>query len=105
MEDYVGSVRSDTLLAAGALHLQRIKKKAYNSMHASNPHELIHCLEVLNLLDVAEVVCFAAAERKETRDKYKRIDYPYKNPVLDEKVLVCRKNTDGPAMEWRDIIG
>jgi len=101
MTDYVGSVRSDTLLSAGALLLQRIKEKAHETMKADNQHELVHCLEVLNLLDVAQIVCAAALKRKETRDKYKRIDYPFKNPVLDEKVLFCQKSVDGPFFEWK----
>ncbi|MCF8095327.1 MAG: FAD-binding protein [Desulfobacteraceae bacterium] len=103
MTDYAGPVRSATLLEAGSLHLQRIKKKAYEIMQAGNQHELLHCLEVLNLLDVAESVFSAVSERKETRDKFKRVDYPYKNPFFDNKVLVCRKAADGPVLEWRSL--
>lgn len=65
----------------------------------------MHCLEVLNLLDVAEIIFAAVLERKETRDKYSRIDHPYKNPTFDENNLACRKGGRAPLMEWREIKG
>ncbi|MBW1767881.1 MAG: FAD-binding protein [Deltaproteobacteria bacterium] len=101
MLDYAGTTRSDTLLEAGASHLQRVKKKAMNDLMARNQHELMHCLEVFNLLDVAEVVFAAVSKRKETREKYSRIDYPYKNPTFDGKTLICRKGEKGPLIELR----
>ena len=100
MYDYAGSTRSDMLLSAGSSHLRKIRLKAYEEMMATNQHELIHCLEALNLLDIAEVIFVAVGERKETRDKYARIDYPYRNPTLDDKILICRKGDTGPIAEW-----
>ncbi len=103
MLDYLGTIRSDTLTEAGAEHLQRIKEKAWGELKAVNQHELVHCLEVLNLLDVAEVMFAAVSERKETREKYRRVDYPYKNPTFDEKMLTCRKGPKGPLIELKDL--
>jgi len=101
MYDYAGSTRSETLLQAGRSHLQRLKKKAYGTMMAKNQHELMHCLEVLSLLDIGELVFIAASERKETRGNCHRCDYPYANPLLDNKVLVCKKMNDKLVTEWR----
>jgi succinate dehydrogenase/fumarate reductase flavoprotein subunit len=103
MVDYLGTIRSDTLTEAGADHLRRIKEKARNELKAGNQHELVHCLEVLNLLDVAEVMFAAVSERKETREKYRRIDHPYKNPTFDEKILACRKGPKGPLIELKEL--
>ncbi len=103
MVDYAGIPRSDTLLGAGASHLMKVKKKAYEEMLAGNQHELMHCMEVLNLLDIGEIVFVAHGERKETREKYIRIDHPYKNPAFDEKMLVCKKGGKGPVTEWREL--
>jgi len=103
MLDYLGTARSDTLTDAGAAHLRRIKRKARDELKAGNQHELVHCLEVLNLIDVAEVMFAAVSERKETRDKYKRMDHPYKNPTFDEKILICKKGPQGPLVELRDM--
>ena len=103
MYDYAGSIRSETLLQAGLSHLQRLKEKAYSTIMAKNQHELMHCLEVLNLFDIGEVVFIAASERKETRGNYVRPDYPYTNPLMNNKVLICKKADDKPVAEWREI--
>jgi succinate dehydrogenase/fumarate reductase flavoprotein subunit len=101
--DYAGSTRYENLLEAGASHLRRLKKKAHENLTAKNPHELMHCLEVLNLLDIGEVIFTAVRKREETRDKYVRVDYPFANPLFDGKILVCKKKGNKPVAEWREI--
>ena len=103
MSDYVGSIRYEKMLKAGSSHLKRLKEKAYGNLMARNQHELMHCLEVLNLLDLGEVILMAVREREETRDKYARLDYPFTNPVLDGKMLICKKKGGKPVAEWRGI--
>lgn len=101
MQDYAGPLRTETMLTAGLSHLRRLRDKACDTLMAVNQHELMHCLETLNLLDVGEVTFTAALERKETRGDYQRPDYPYANPVLSDKVLVCRKVDGKPVAEWQ----
>jgi succinate dehydrogenase/fumarate reductase flavoprotein subunit len=101
MVDYAGSTRYESLLEAGARHLQKLKKKARGNLMAKNQHELMHCLEVLNLLDIGEVICAAVREREETREKFARLDYPFTNPMLDGKILICKKKGNKPVTEWR----
>lgn len=101
MQDYAGGLRSETMLKAGLTHLQRLREKVDATMMARNRHELMHCLEVLNLMDVAEVIFLASIERKESRRNFKRPDYPFTNPMLDEKQLMCKKVGDKPVMEWK----
>jgi succinate dehydrogenase/fumarate reductase flavoprotein subunit len=103
LSDYVGSIRYENMLKAGFSHLRRLKRRAYGTMKAKNQHELMHCLEVLNLLDIGEVIFVAVSERKETRDKYSRLDYPFANPVLDGKMLICKKLGNKPVAKWREI--
>lgn len=103
MYDYAGSIRSETLLQAGLSQLRRLKEKAYSTMLAKNQHELMHCLEVLNLLDIGELIFITAIERKETRGNYVRADYPFTNPLLNNKVLVFKKVDDKPVAEWRGM--
>lgn len=102
MWDYAGLVRSDTLLKAGHQALSRLKEKAYRVMMARNPHELMRCLEVLNMIEIGELVFLTARERKETRGKHIRVDYPFTNPLL-EKLLVVRKVQGRPFLEWRTM--
>ncbi|MCJ7594977.1 MAG: FAD-binding protein [Desulfobacterales bacterium] len=100
MSDYAGSVRSETLLEAGLTHLRRLKREARATMIARNQHELTRSLEVLNLLDLGELVCIAARERKETRGQHVRPDYPYTNPKLD-KLLIVKKVDGRPVTYWK----
>ena len=102
MADYAGAPRSDTLLTAGLSHLRRLKQKAPSLLMARNPHELMHCIEVLNLIDLGELLLIAAAERKETRDRHVRSDYPFTNPLLD-KWLIIKSSGGKPLTEWREI--
>ena len=102
MWDYAGLVRSETMLNAGLRALKRLRQKAYTSMVAQNPHELIRALEVLNLIDLGEITFLTALERKETRGKHIRVDYPFTNPLL-EKLLVVKRVGGKPVLEWRKI--
>ncbi len=102
MYDYAGSNRSETLLEAGLSHIRRLKERTSTTMLARNQHELMHCLEVLDLLDVGEAVFIAANERKETRGIHIRSDYPFTNPLM-EKFLIIKKVDGKPVTEWKEI--
>jgi succinate dehydrogenase/fumarate reductase flavoprotein subunit len=102
MWDYAGPVRSKTFLEAGLSALLRLRQKAYHGMIAGNAHELMRALEVLNLIELGELTFLAALERKETRGKHNRVDYPFTNPLL-EKLLVVKKVNGKPVMEWREM--
>jgi succinate dehydrogenase/fumarate reductase flavoprotein subunit len=102
MFDFTGEVRSESLLEAGQSALSRLKRKAHDCLIAENPHELCRALEVINLLDVGELVLLAAKERKETRGKHKRPDYPFTNPQLT-KMIVIKQFEGKPVLEWRAL--
>lgn len=100
MSDYAGMVRSQTMLEAGLTHLARLKREASSTMIARNPHELVRGLEVLNLIEIGELVCVAALERKETRGWHERKDYPYKDPLMDKSLIL--KRVEGKTVTfWR----
>lgn len=100
MYDYAWTMRSEKLLEAGLSHLQRLRKKALDNIIARNPHEIMRCLEVFNLLDLGELVFITASERKETRGRHIRSDYPMANPMLN-KLLVVKQVNGKPLTEWR----
>jgi len=103
MNDYAGFVRSKPILEAGLSHLQRLKKKIHKNLMAKDRWDLTRCLEVLNLYDLAELVFIASLERKESRALYRRVDYPYTDPLLNGKNLVIKKVAGKPILEWREI--
>jgi len=102
MQDHAGTVRSESSLNAGLNHLRRLKEKARSTMIARNQHELMRCVEVLDLLDLGELVFLAALERKETRGKHVRPDYPFTNPLLDGKLLTLKRVGNSPVIEWKE---
>jgi len=103
MVDHASSARSDTMLNAGLNHLRRLKEKARATMIARNQHELMRCMEVLDLLDLGELVFISAGDRKETRGTHVRTDYPFTNPLLGEGLHLI-KNVHGIAItDWKEI--
>jgi succinate dehydrogenase/fumarate reductase flavoprotein subunit len=102
MWDYAGLIRSETLLDAGLHALRRLEEKASATMIARNSHELMRALEVLNMIDIGELVFVAARERKETRGKHVRVDYPFANPLL-QKLLIVKQQEGEPTTEWRNL--
>jgi succinate dehydrogenase/fumarate reductase flavoprotein subunit len=94
--------RTEQTLLAGYRHLLRLKEEAPKLLKAENVHDLYHCLEVLNLLDVAELAILAVVERKESRGQAKRLDYPFTNPMLN-KYLVIRRENGRPTFRWEKI--
>jgi succinate dehydrogenase/fumarate reductase flavoprotein subunit len=92
MLDYAGHVRNETLLKQGLFHFRRIKEKAHKVMVARNPHELCRCLEVLNMLDLGEITFIMALDRKETRGLHVPPDYPFTNPTLNQRHIICKRD-------------
>ena len=91
--------RTESTLMTGYNQLLRVRELAKKTLKASNPHDLCHCLEVLNLMDVAELVLIAVKERRESRGQAYRQDYPFPNPMLN-KFLVINKKDDRPNIRW-----
>lgn len=78
MDYYVGRVRSETMLNAGLTRLRRLRSDAQSELAARSPHELLRCLEVLSLIDAAEVIALSARSRLESRfgPEHYRADFP-----------------------------
>ena len=103
MNDYAGlEVRSEVLFSTGLEYLRRLKERANSSLKCSNSHELMRCLEALDLMEIAEIVMLAGSERKETRGKHVRVDYPYTNLLYDNRFITVQMVEGSPRVEWRD---
>ncbi|MDD5206709.1 MAG: FAD-binding protein [Desulfobacterales bacterium] len=103
MQDYAGidGVRSETLLNAGSTYLRRLRERALESLSVRNSHELMRALETLDLMECGEVILKTALERKETRAMHKRSDFPFTNPLLQDKFLTIRQEEGKAIIEWR----
>jgi len=105
MDRYVSvkQVRSETLLLAAIKYIRDLRTYAHAQVKANNSHELVRTLEVLDLLDCAEAVALASENRKETRGFHRRADYPFTNPLLNNKFQTIERNPDGTAtLVFRD---
>jgi succinate dehydrogenase/fumarate reductase flavoprotein subunit len=103
MQDYVGvEVRSETLMKAGRKYLGDLRKKTLESLTVRNAHELMRALETLDLMECGEVIFHTALERKETRGMHRRSDFPFTNPLLQDKFLSIRRDKGKVVTEWRE---
>ena len=103
MSDYCGYVRSETLLSAGLNIIKRLKTRARASLMAENAHDLMHCLQLLNQIDIGELVFISAYDREETRDLHVRSDYRLTNPLLNEKIHLIKQVDGKPVTEWIEV--
>ena len=99
--DYCGEVRSASGLEHGLSHLLRVHEHALSSLRAENPHELIMCLGILNLYELAELMFQMALERRESRGYHKRADFRLPDLRLNGKKHYIRKDGDHYLMSWR----
>ena len=96
-ERYVGMFKSEGKLREGLRRLGSLKRVFLPKLMAKNPHYLMRCLEVRNIVEMAEVHINAALERKETRGNHIRLDYPEKDPARDN-ILTYQRMEDGKAV-------
>lgn len=107
MDKYVSvkNVRSETLLKSAYKYLTDLKRYAMEQLKAENSHELVRSLEVLNLLDLGQATALCSENRKESRGMYcRRADYPFTNPLLNNKFQTICLTENGPVMEFRDKV-
>lgn len=106
MDEYIGTkVRSESLLTAGRKYICDLRAYAKEKLQATNSHELMRCLEVLDLLDLAEACAVSALNRHESRGAYhKRTDYPFTNPLLNNKFQTITLGANGLTTMFRDRI-
>jgi succinate dehydrogenase/fumarate reductase flavoprotein subunit len=103
MNDYAGiTVRSETLLKAGLKYLRDLKRKVLTTLTVENSHTLLRSLETMDLIECGEAIFLAASERKETRGLHIRSDFPFTNPLLQDRFLTIRQEKGKVQLEWRD---
>ena len=74
-----GIIRSKQSLNQALESMKQIEEEIIPYLYYSNPRELWHVLETLNLYEVSKLVAIAAMERTESRGSHYREDYQMKN--------------------------
>lgn len=103
MNDYVGlKLRSEDMMRAGIKYLDDLKAYALSDIACADAHQLMRTMELFDLIDLGKAVAITARNRKESRDKHKRVDYDYTNPLLNDQFQTIRLDRDGSVvLEWR----
>jgi succinate dehydrogenase/fumarate reductase flavoprotein subunit len=95
---YAGNVRTEKMLSRG---IERLKDlKAVISYKANSPHELGRCLEVISVIENAEMVLRASLERRESRPipfGFFRADFPQPD---DEYFSFLSQRRSGMQIEF-----
>ena len=72
------------------------KRRRYNS-------NLVHVLEIANLLELAEVMVTGAVERKESRGAHARRDFPTRDDENWLKHTLATKTPEGPKLDYKKV--
>jgi succinate dehydrogenase/fumarate reductase flavoprotein subunit len=107
-EEYAGALKTEGMLREGLRRLGSLRRNFLPRLMATNPHYMLRALECRNILDMAELHLQASLERKETRpgmhgNIFIRLDYPEKDPSLDNKHFCQRLEKGKPVIEIKDI--
>jgi succinate dehydrogenase/fumarate reductase flavoprotein subunit len=107
-EEYAGPIRSEGMLHEGLKRLGSLRRVFIPKLIAKNPHYLGRCLEVRNIMDMAELHLQSSLERKETRKggakgQHVRLDYPDRDPSLDNKHLCVRLEKGERVFEMKEV--
>ncbi|MEM0488171.1 MAG: FAD-binding protein [Candidatus Bathyarchaeia archaeon] len=100
---YVGIYRNEGKLKR-ALELIERAKEAILYLVARNPHELMRCLEVQDIIELSEMHATCALIRTESRLEpvHYREDFPRQDPSWDGVVITIKREKDGKTIYARE---
>ena len=100
MESGAGIYREGKGIQAAADKIQELKQRFQNvglDDHSRTFNtELTACLELSNMLDLADSITQSALQRKESRGAHQRTDYPDRNDNEFLSHSLAHRNADGP---------
>ncbi|MGA3108099.1 MAG: FAD-dependent oxidoreductase [Candidatus Bathyarchaeia archaeon] len=84
-------VRNERGLNECKMELERIMKHHLLDLCIQNEGELVHALEIRNMLDVGQILTTAALLRRESRGSHYRDDYPSRDDQDQMKSIIIRQ--------------
>jgi adenylylsulfate reductase subunit A len=102
VDHYAGNVRTEKMLLRAIDRMNDIKQNT--AFRAENPHELGRCLEVVSVIENAEMLLRASVERKESRKMpfgFYRADYPESND--EDWFVFLAQSLKGDEVEFNKI--
>jgi succinate dehydrogenase/fumarate reductase flavoprotein subunit len=103
MWNEVGIIRDEQHLRHALEEIKRLRGEAEH-LWASDTHELQSCLEIRDMLKVAEVIILSALERKESRGAHFRSDYPQMDAQWEKNIKVYEGPDGGYVTEIVPVV-
>ncbi len=99
---YVSQFKSEGKLREGLRRLDSLRRVFLPKLMAKNPHYLMRCLEVRNIMDLTELHIQACLQRRETRGAHIRLDFPQQDRTWDNMLTYQRLESGRPILEMRE---
>ncbi len=110
MEDGCGIYRTESTLLETVGKLAALRER-YKRVHVTDKSkvfntELLHAIELGNMLEIAQAMAHAALDRKESRGAHQRLDHPKRDDVVYLKHSIAIRGDDGapPRVEYKDVV-
>ena len=108
---YHGAKKSEGFLKVGLIFNKEFKESEAQQLFARDPHELMRCLEALDILTIHEMVLHACLARKASSTALNFIsrDYPEMDPPEWDKFLTIKRDNgeakigEMPKNFWGDL--
>ena len=100
---YVGMFKNDGRLLEGRRRLASLRREFLPKLMAKDPHYLMRCLEVRNIVELTALHIDACLERKETRGQFIKLDHKEKDPSRDGMITMQRLENGKPMLELRKV--
>ncbi|MBW2065039.1 MAG: FAD-binding protein [Deltaproteobacteria bacterium] len=106
MMKYVGVLRWEKGLKKGLEELRKIRTEKLPKLYATNPIQLRHALEAMNMVETGELVARASLMRKDSRGVHNRIDFPFTDHENWTKNTVIYKDphTGEPELDTEPVV-
>jgi len=107
MDKYVGVFRTGDELKTALSQIVELKER-FKRIHVKDKSlsynsNLVHVLELENLLDLAEVLVTGGLTREESRGGHARRDFPKRNDEVWLKHTLAFWSPEGPRLEYKKV--
>ncbi len=107
MDEKVGIFRDEENLKEALGKIRELKMR-YGNVYVRNKstvfnQELVNVLELEGMLDIAEVICIGAIERKESRGSHFRLDYPARDDENWLRHTLVTFAPGGPRVDYKPV--
>ncbi len=91
-------IRDEPGLTRFAQQCNEARAMLFEQAAIGTPQDLVHALEINNLIDAGLLMATAALARKESRGSHYREDYPERDQQYDRNIILQRTHPDGHFM-------